>query len=292
MHLGIIGAGLIGGSIARAARDHKAADRITVIEANEANARKAFDLGLGDECGTDAMLLADCDLVILATSSAYFDAIGRQIAPHLKKGAIVSDVASVKGQAIAALKPHIPAHAHFIPAHPIAGTENSGLESGFPELFKNKYLIITPMDDTKTTPLGTLTHFWEGLGAHVATMTPESHDAAFATTSHLPHAIAFSLMQAARDQAGVQGAEILQFSASSFGDYTRVAGSDPALWADIFMANRDQLLASIAAYNAKLAQVTHLLHTGDRAGLERFIGQSRDGRRTLEAFKEQGVKGF
>jgi cyclohexadieny/prephenate dehydrogenase len=288
-HLGIIGAGLIGGSIARGARQYNAASRITIIEADDTKAREAQELGLGDVCTTDLTALKDCDLVILATSVKNFERLASNLA--LKNGAIVSDVASVKSAAVSALKA-LPSQVHIIPGHPIAGTEHSGLRAGFAELFKGKWHILTPLPDTDEGALRMLTNFWEKLGAHVAVMTPQAHDAAFATTSHLPHAIAFSLMQAAQDQTTRQGHEILQFAANSFGDYTRVAASDPALWRDIFMNNREALLASLAAFNAKIAEVTHMLHIDDGAALERFIAVSRDARKALDAYKEKNVKGF
>lgn len=291
-NLGIVGAGLIGGSIARAAKEYKAARHITVIEADAGKAAKAEALGLGDACTTDPAALADCDLVILATSASLFGALAQTIVPHLKAGCILSDVGSVKGEAASAVLPHLNDGIHFVPAHPIAGTQFSGLESGFAELFAHKWLIVTPLENSDADAVKTLSAFWEILGAHVASMSMTAHDAAFATTSHLPHAIAFSLMQAAQDQALTQGDDILKFSASSFGDYTRVAGSDPTLWRDIFMGNRDALLASLAAFNAKIAQVIHMLHVRDENGLKDFITQSRTARHALEAHKEKGTKGF
>lgn len=287
-HLGIVGAGLIGGSIARAAKATGAAARITIIENGPDNAALASELGLGDVCGTDLALLADCDLVILATSVTAFAGIAKILS--LKPGTIVSDVASVKGAVIDALKSLN--DVHVIPGHPIAGTEFSGLRAGFAELFKGKWTILTPLPDTDPVALETLTAFWEALGAHVGTMSVDAHDAAFATTSHLPHSIAFSLMQLAQDQADAQGHEILQFAANSFGDYTRVAASDPALWRDIFLNNRDALLKSLSGFKAKLTQVETLLREEDGAQLEAFIATSRTSRQSLNAFKEKGVKGF
>lgn len=291
-NLGVIGAGLIGGSIARAAKAYNAARHITIIEADKTKAEQAAALGLGDVCTTEAAALKDCDLVILATSVTVFARLAQTIMPHLKPGCILSDVASVKGKALSEIAPYKRDDIHFIPAHPIAGTQFSGLEAGFPELFAHKYLIITPQIDADKTAVATLSFFWETLGAYVEVMDIGAHDAAFATTSHLPHAIAFSLMQAAQDQAQMQGDDILKFSASSFGDYTRVAGSDPALWRDIFMANRESLLASLAAFNAKIAQVIHMLHVRDEDKLVEFITQSRAARHALEAHKEKGTKGF
>ncbi len=291
-NLGLIGAGLIGGSIARAAKAYGAVSHVTVIEADAGKAAQAQDLGLGDLCTTDVSALANCDLVILATSVTHFGALAKAIMPHLKPGCIISDVASVKGEAVAAVNPFLKDNVHFIPAHPIAGTQFSGLDSGFAELFAHKWLIVTPLENADQNAVNALTKFWEKLEAHVATMNVASHDAAFATTSHLPHAIAFSLMQAAQDQADMQGGEILKYSANTFGDYTRVAGSDPALWRDIFLSNREALLASLAAFNTKIAQVIHMLHVKDSKGLESFITDSRKARHALEKHKEDGLKGF
>ncbi len=224
----LIGIGLIGSSLARVLRRDRLAGEIVACARNPATRDKALELGLADRATEDAAeAVRDADLVVLATPLSAYAAIGARIAPALRPGAIVTDVGSVKQAVIRDLQPSLPASVHFIPGHPVAGTEHSGPESGFAELFRDRWCILTPLPDTDPAALATLTALWEQAGMRVVTMDPEHHDKVLAMTSHLPHVIAYTIVGTATDLEDSLKSEVIKFSAGGFRDFTRIAGSDP-----------------------------------------------------------------
>ena len=241
--LALIGVGLIGGSIARAARALGLVETIVATSRSETTRQRIAELGLADEVvDTAAEAAADADLVIVSVPIGACGPVAREIGPHLKPGAIVSDVGSVKGDVIRAMGPHIPRGVHFIPGHPVAGTEHSGPDAGFAELFVNRWCILTPPKDTDPAAIERLSRFWEAFGANVEIMSAEHHDLVLAVTSHVPHLIAYTIVGTAFDLRLVTESEILKYSASGFRDFTRIAASDPTMWRDIFLHNKDAVL--------------------------------------------------
>jgi len=255
--LAIIGVGLIGSSIARAARRRHAARRIVLADASVGVLERAKALSLGDAVTDDpARAAANADCVILCVPVGAYEAIGRLIAPALGPRAIVSDVGSVKGAVIAALKPALPAHARLVPAHPVAGTEYSGPDAGFATLFMNRWCILTPPEGADAEAVRQVRAFWEALGAHVETMNPAHHDLVLAITSHVPHLIAYNLVGAFRDA-------------------TRIAASDPTMWRDVFLNNRDAVLEMLGRFNEDLTALQRMIRRGDGDGLFHLFTRTR-----------------
>jgi cyclohexadieny/prephenate dehydrogenase len=280
--LALIGIGLIGGSIARDARKRGLAKHIVAATRSAETAAKANELRLTDHCGTDlAAAVRDADLVIVCTPVGACGAATKAIAPALKPGCIVSDVGSVKQAVIADMKPHIPAGVHFVPAHPVAGTENSGPDSGFAELFVGRWCILTPPEGTDPAAVERLAAFWRALGANVETMPPDHHDLVLAITSHLPHLIAYTIVGTADELAEVTRSEVLKFSAGGFRDFTRIAASDPTMWRDVFLANKDAVLEMLGTFNEDLAQLTRAIRRGDGDALFEHFARTRAIRRGI-----------
>jgi cyclohexadieny/prephenate dehydrogenase len=262
--LALIGVGLIGGSIARAAREYGAARTIVATARSQATRKRVVELGIADQVvETNAEAVKDADLVIVCIPVGASGPVAAEIAAHLKPGAIVSDVGSVKGAVLKDMAPHIPAGAHLIPAHPVAGTENSGPDSGFPELFVNRWCILTPPEGTDAAAVAKLKAFWTALGANVETMTAEHHDLVLAITSHLPHLIAYTIVGTAEEFSTVSRSEVLKFSAGGFRDFTRIAASDPTMWRDVFLHNKDAVLEMLAQFSEDLAKLTRAMRRGD-----------------------------
>ncbi|HEY1541186.1 MAG TPA: prephenate/arogenate dehydrogenase family protein, partial [Xanthobacteraceae bacterium] len=254
--LALIGVGLIGSSIAHAARQHALAAEIVATARTAATRRRVVELGFADHVvETNAEAVRDADLVIVCIPVGACGPVAQEIGAHLKPGAIVSDVGSVKGAVVRDMAPHLPANVHFVPAHPVAGTEHSGPDSGFAELFINRWCILTP-PGADATAVERLAAFWRGLGAKVATMTPEHHDLVLAVTSHLPHLIAYTIVGTADELGDVTESEVLQFSAGGFRDFTRIAASDPTMWRDVFLANKDAVLEMLGTFQEDLAKLT------------------------------------
>lgn len=293
----IIGIGLIGSSLALAMRQNGLVGMLVCGDAKEQHVKMALELELVDEAMTDNVAAArDADLVILSTPVGALGPVAQQIGPHLKKGCIVMDVGSVKGAAIAAIAPHIPAGVHFVPAHPIAGTEESGPEAGFAELFHERWCLLTPLAEkvargsaparmqqdgveiagtelraTEQEVLEKITTLWKKCGAKVELMEPAQHDRVLAMVSHFPHCVAFTSVATADDLAGDMGKEVIQFAGSSFRDLTRVAASDPVMWRDIFLTNRDAVLDILQRFKKDLAALEQEIEKSDGpALLERF----------------------
>jgi cyclohexadieny/prephenate dehydrogenase len=280
--LALIGVGLIGGSIARAAREYGAA-RTIVATARSAQTRKRIvELGIADQVvETNAEAVKDADLVIVCIPVGASAPVAAEIAAHLKPGAIVSDVGSVKNQVLKDMSPHIPPGVHLIPAHPVAGTENSGPDSGFPELFVNRWCILTPPEGADVSAVEKLRAFWSALGANVEVMSAEHHDMVLAITSHLPHLIAYTIVGTAEKFSQVSRSEVLKFSAGGFRDFTRIAASDPTMWRDVFLHNKDAVLEMLAQFNEDLAKLTRAMRRGDGDALFDHFTRTRAIRRGI-----------
>jgi cyclohexadieny/prephenate dehydrogenase len=247
--LALIGTGLIGSSIARAARAQGLVGQIVATARSAATRRRVIELGLADQVAdTNAAAVEGADLVIACMPVGQCADVAREIAPYLKRGAILSDVGSVKAQVVRDMAPHLPAGVHFVPAHPVAGTEYSGPDAGFAELFIGRWCILTP-HNADAAAIERLSEFWRGMGAKVATMSAEHHDLVLAITSHVPHLIAYSIVGTADDLAAVTRSEVLQYSAGGFRDFTRIAASDPTMWRDIFLANKSGVLEMLRRFN-------------------------------------------
>lgn len=280
--LALIGAGLIGSSIARAARKYAAAREIAVIDSSAQVTARARELGFADVVTQDhAQALAGADLVIVCTPVGVCGEVAQRIAPLLERGAVLSDVGSVKGAVVAQMAPHLLEPARFIPAHPIAGTEFSGPDAGFATLFQNRWCILTPLGGADPAALEKLAAFWTRIGAKVETMSVAHHDAVLALTSHLPHLIAYNIVGTADDFGDETRSEVIKFSASGFRDFTRIASSDPIMWRDIFLANRDSVLEMLGRFNEDLSALQRMIRRGDGEGLLEFFTRTREIRRSI-----------
>lgn len=280
--LALIGTGLIGGSIARAARASGAAKTIVATARSAETRKRVKELGFADlVTETSAEAVKDADLVIVSIPVGASGAVAKDIGPHLKQGAILSDVGSVKGSVVRDMAPYVPKGVHFIPAHPVAGTENSGPDSGFAELFVNRWCILTPVEGTDPAATGKLSAFWSALGANVEIMTADHHDLVLAVTSHLPHLIAYTIVGTADELGDVTQSEVLKFSAGGFRDFTRIAASDPTMWRDIFMHNKDAVLEMLGTFNEDLSKLTRAIRRGDGDALFEHFARTRAIRRGI-----------
>jgi cyclohexadieny/prephenate dehydrogenase len=280
--LALIGAGLIGGSIARAGRAQGAARTIVATARSAASRKRIAELGFADQVvETNAAAVEGADLVIVCIPVGACGPVAQEIAPHLMKGATVSDVGSVKGSVVKDMAPHLPAHTHFVPAHPVAGTENSGPDSGFAELFVNRWCILTPPEGTDKAAVEKLRAFWTAIGANVETMSPEHHDLVLGITSHLPHLIAYTIVGTAEELSNVTRSEVLKFSAGGFRDFTRIAASDPTMWRDVFLANKDAVLEMLGRFNEDLSALTRAMRSGDGQALYDHFARTRAIRRGI-----------
>ena len=280
--IALIGFGLIGGSIARAARQQGLAGEIVTTARSAKSRARVKELGIVDSVvETNAEAAKDADLVILCIPVGACGAVAQEIADHLKPGAIVSDVGSVKGAVVRDMAPHLPAGVHFVPAHPVAGTEHSGPDSGFAELFINRWCILTPPDGTDANAVERLRAFWAALGARVEVMTPDHHDLVLAITSHLPHLIAYTIVGTADELGQVTSSEVMKFSAGGFRDFTRIAASDPIMWRDVFLANKDAVLEMLGTFNEDLSKLTRAIRRGDGEALFEHFTRTRAIRRGI-----------
>jgi cyclohexadieny/prephenate dehydrogenase len=274
--LAVIGVGLIGSSIARAARHRRAAGRIVLADRSIETLERAKALRLGDLVTDDlARAVAHADCVILCAPVGANEAIGRAIAPALKQGAIVSDVGSVKSAVVAALEPIVPKHARFVPAHPVAGTEYSGPDAGFATLFVNRWCILTPPEGTAEEAVSRMRAFWEALGSHVEIMSAAHHDLVLAITSHVPHLIAYNIVGTAADLEEVTRSEVIKFSAGGFRDFTRIAASDPTMWRDVFLHNKEAVLEMLGRFNEDLTALQRMIRREDGDGLFALFTRTR-----------------
>lgn len=290
----LIGMGLIAGSMALATRRAGAATEI-VGTARSAETRKiAAQIGLVDRVTeTAAQAVQDADLVVLAVPVGAMGAVAAEIAAHLKPGAVVSDVGSVKRAVIEAVGPHIPDGVHFVPAHPLAGTEHSGPNSGFAELFDNRWTLIVPSENSDPDQVDTLTRFWQALGANTEQMDPDHHDLVLAVTSHAPHLIAYTMVGVADDLRRVTDSEVIKYSAAGFRDFTRIAASDPTMWRDVFLNNKDATLEILGRFTEELFALQRAIRTGDGDHLHDYFTRTRAIRRgIIEAGQDTDAPDF
>lgn len=280
----LIGIGLIGSSLAHAMRKQELAGEITGYARSEATRAKAIELGLVDHVyPTAAEAARGADLVILCSPVGTYGALAEEIGPVLKQGAILTDVGSVKGAVVKDVLPHVPQGVHFIPGHPIAGTEQSGPESGFAELFINRWCILTPLPETDPRAVEQLVEFWRACGSNVEVMTPEHHDLVLAITSHLPHLIAYNIVSTAADLEEVTSSEVIKYSAGGFRDFTRIAASDPTMWRDVFLNNKDAVLEMLGRFSEDLSALQRAIRWGDGDMLFDVFTRSRQIRRSIIA---------
>ncbi len=280
--IALIGVGLIGSSISHAVRRAGLAAQI-VGHARTAETRAtALRLGLiGEAFATAADAVKGADLVILCVPVGVCGAVAAEIGPHLEPGAIVTDVGSVKGAVVRDCAPHIPAGVQFIPGHPIAGTENSGPESGFAELFDNRWCILTPLPGADQTAVDKLKALWLGMGSHVDLMDVEHHDLVLAITSHVPHLIAYNIVNTAAHLGRVTDTEVIQYSAGGFRDFTRIAASDPTMWRDVFLNNKDATLEMLGRFQEDLTVLQRAIRYGDGETLFKLFSDARQIRRGI-----------
>ncbi len=277
-----IGIGLIGSSISHAMRRANLAGTISASARSEATRATARRLGLADEVYEHAAdAVRGADLVILCTPVGTFGALAAEIAPHLAPGAILTDAGSVKSAVVRDIGPHVPEGVHFIPGHPIAGTEFSGPESGFAELFDGRWTILTPLPGADEGAVAKLKAFWEACGAQVEIMDAGHHDLVLAVTSHVPHLIAYNIVGTVNDLERVTEKEVIKFSASGFRDFTRIAASDPTMWRDIFMNNKEAVLEILGRFTEDLASLQKAIRWGDGDTLFNLFTKTRAIRRGI-----------
>ncbi|WP_404401676.1 prephenate/arogenate dehydrogenase family protein [Pelagibacterium halotolerans] len=292
--LALIGIGLIGSSIARGAREKGLVRTIAIATRRPETLEEARALDLGDIYTLDAAeAVEDADLVILCSPVGTYETLIKQIAPHLKPGAILSDVGSVKAHVLNVIRPHMPRGVHLVPGHPLAGTEHSGPAAGFSDLFEGRWCVLTPEDGTERQAIETLTQFWQGLGSSVETMSAEHHDLVLAITSHVPHLVAYNIVGTVDDLEQHTKSEVIKFSASGFRDFTRIAASDPIMWRDVFLTNRDAVLEMLGRFLEDLSVLQRAVRMGDGEALEALFTRTRAIRRSIiEAGQETDAPDF
>lgn len=278
--LAIIGVGLIGGSLARALREAGAVKSVVGIGRSRQNLEEALSLGICDEITSDpAEGVRGADMVFISVPVCAIPGVVAEIAPFLAPGCIVTDGGSVKTGIVSECEPLMPSGRFFVGGHPIAGTEHTGAAASFATLYRGRRCILTPTDRTDAAALELVAHLWRLAGADVCFMEPGHHDRIFAEISHLPHMAAYALVHAV-GTADVEGENVLSYTAGGFRDFTRIASSDPAMWRDIALMNRDALLQSIDGFSASMAELRRRIEAGDGAGLSSFFTiakQFRDG---------------
>ncbi|TPW27302.1 prephenate/arogenate dehydrogenase family protein [Pararhizobium mangrovi] len=290
----LIGIGLIGSSLARVIRRKELADHIAIATASSETLEHAHQLDLGDSYTTsNAEAVRGADLVIVAVPVGASGAVARDIAHDLSDGAIVTDVGSTKTSVIEQMRPYLPASVHFVPGHPIAGTEQSGPEAGFAELFEHRWCILTPLPGTDEAAVERLTHFWEACGSTVERMEHTHHDKVLAIVSHLPHIIAYNIVGTADDVETVTQSEVIKYSASGFRDFTRLAASDPTMWRDVCLHNSDAILEMLARFSEDLAALQKAIRWHDGDALFDLFSRTRAVRRSIiEAGQEVDAPDF
>jgi cyclohexadieny/prephenate dehydrogenase len=292
-HVALIGLGLIASSMAHAIRRAGLPTRITGTARTAETRATAARLGLCAVAESPAEAVAGADLVVLAVPVGAMAEVAAEIGPHLAPGALVTDVGSVKRAVIEAVAPHLPDHAVFVPGHPLAGTEHSGPASGFAELFDNRWCLLTPLPGTDPRAIARLTAFWQALGARVDTMEPDHHDLVLAVTSHVPHLIAYTMVGVADDLRRVTASEVVNYSAAGFRDFTRIAASDPVMWRDVFLTNKDATLDILGRFTEELFALQRAIRTGDGAHLHAYFTRTRAIRRgIIEAGQDTAAPDF
>ena len=272
----IIGMGLIGSSFARNIQKHKLARTLTAADVSEDVCKKVAKLGIANEVTDDLpRSVDDADIVVLAVPVGVMGSVMQVIAPHLKEGTIVTDTGSVKIAVIDAIKPFCRAGIEFVPGHPIAGTEFSGPEAGFVELFDGRWCVLTPLPDTHIKSVEKITALWEACGSHIEIMEPKHHDLVLGITSHLPHLIAYTIVGTATDLEDDIKSEVVKFSASGFRDFTRIASSDPVMWRDVFLNNKEAVLEVLQRFTEDLTALQRAIRKGDGEYLYRSFDDTR-----------------
>jgi len=278
----LIGIGLIGSSLSHAMRRGGLARTIVGHAQSEKTRDTALRLGLVSSVYASAEeAVRGADLVILCAPVGACGAIAKEIGPSLAPGAIVTDVGSVKGAIVRDVGPFVPKCVHFIPGHPIAGTEHSGPEAGFAELFDGRWCILTPPPDADPAAVAKLSAFWQGLGSHIEVMGAEHHDMVLAITSHVPHLIAYNTVNTARHLERVTDTEVIKFSAGGFRDFTRIAASDPVMWRDVFLNNKEAVLEMLARFSEDLTALQRAIRFGDGETLYKLFAEARAVRRGI-----------
>jgi cyclohexadieny/prephenate dehydrogenase len=282
-----IGIGLIGSSLSHVIRRDGLAEHIAVAARTQQTLDKAMELGLADSATLDAgQAVADADLIVLCAPLGAYAGIAAAIGPALKPGAIVSDVGSVKEAVIRDVGPHLPAGVHLVPAHPVAGTEHSGPEAGFPELFQGRWCILTPTAGTNALAIDRVKMLWERAGMLIEMMDAKHHDQVLALTSHLPHLIAYTIVGTATDLEEHLQQEVIKYSAGGFRDFTRIAASDPVMWRDVFLNNREAVLEMLGRFSEDLTAVQRAIRRGEGDTLHEIFSRARELRRGVIAAKQ------
>lgn len=283
----LLGIGLIGSSLARAIREQDMADEIVCWSRRAETRDRAVELGVVDRAAdTPAAAVDDADLVVLAIHLGGYEDVAKAIAPALADGAIVTDVGSSKQVALQAVKPHLPDLVHLVPGHPVAGTEFSGPDAGFAELFHGRWCILTPEDGTDPAAVEKVTGLWQAAGSQVQIMDPAHHDVVLALTSHLPHVIAYTIVGTAAELEEDTKSEVIQFSASGFRDFTRIAATNPEFWRDVFLVNREAVLEVLGRFEEDLSAVRRAIRRGDADELLDILTRTRDIRQGIIEAKQ------
>lgn len=290
----LIGLGLIASSMFWAMKRSGLVGEVTGYARSAETRETARRIGLCDRvCDSAIDAVKDADLVVLCVPVGAMGAVAAEIAPHLKAGATVSDVGSVKRHVIEAVAPHLPAGVHFVPAHPLAGTEHSGPEAGFAELYDNRWCILVPVEGTDPAATAQLRALWEGMGANVDEMDADHHDLVLAVTSHAPHLIAYTMVGVADDLRRVTDSEVIKYSAAGFRDFTRIAASDPTMWRDVFLTNKEATLEILGRFTEELFALQRAIRTGDGEHLHDYFTRTRAIRRgIIEAGQDTAAPNF
>lgn len=290
----LIGLGLIASSMFWGIKRGGLAGEVTGYARSSETRATAREIGLCDHVyDSAAEAVKDADLVVLCVPVGAMGQVASEIAPHLKAGATVTDVGSVKRQVITDVAPHLPQDVHFVPAHPLAGTEQSGPTSGFAELFDNRWCLIIAEPDTERAAIDALAAFWQGLGSNVEEMDADHHDLVLAVTSHTPHLIAYTMVGVADDLRRVSESEVIKYSATGFRDFTRIAASDPTMWRDVFLNNKDATLEILGRFTEELFALQRAIRQGDGDHLHDYFTRTRSIRRgIIEAGQDTDAPNF
>lgn len=279
----IIGLGLIGSSLTRAISTKKLAGKVLGFDGSDAVRKEARSIeGFGAEI-TDTLeeAVSSADLVIMAVPVGAVGSLAQELCPLMKQGGLLSDVGSVKKSIIDHVLPHLPEGCFFVPGHPVAGTEYSGPKAGFSSLFEGRWCILTPLQNTPRSEVDKVSQLWEGLGSDVEEMDAEHHDIVLAITSHIPHLIAYNIVGTAADLEEVTSSEVIKYSAGGFRDFTRIAASDPVMWRDVFMNNKEAVLEMLGRFTEDLTQLQRHIRRGDGQALEDLFTRTRKIRRSI-----------
>ncbi len=292
--IALIGIGLIGSSLAHVIRREGLAGHVAISTRSATTLERARELGLGDSYHSDpAECVRNADLVIVSVPVGACGSVAAAIRHALKPGAILTDVGSTKESVIADMQPHVPENVHFIPGHPIAGTEESGPDAGFASLFEGRWCILTPAAEADPAAVERLAGFWQACGSKVDRMDATHHDRVLAIVSHLPHIIAYNIVGTADDLETVTKSEVIKYSASGFRDFTRLAASDPTMWRDVCLANREAILEMLARFSEDLAALQRAIRWGDGEALFQLFTRTREIRRSIiEAGQDTAAPDF